>query len=142
MKNATELLQAYLQNIQDPATAAGFFAEDGVLELPWVKAHVQGPEAIAGLISGLLQKIPDFGFQNLKFWIQTPERVFAEYQVEALVTATGKTYRQTYAGVLIAEQGKIKLLREALDTAEAARAFAVEPSSRLAEGEVDALPTQ
>ncbi|MGX9425603.1 MULTISPECIES: nuclear transport factor 2-like protein [Bradyrhizobium] len=39
------------------------------------------------------------------------------------MTDTGKTYRQTYAGLLIAEPGRIKLLREALDTAEAARAF-------------------
>lgn len=35
---------------------------------------------------------------------------------------TGKVYQQTCAGVLIAEGGKIKLLREALNTA-AARAF-------------------
>ncbi len=123
MNNATELLQRYLQSIRNPAAAAALFAEDGVLELPWVNAHVQGPAAIEGLLAGLLAKVPDFGFQNLRFWIQTPDRVFAEYQVEALVLDTGKTYRQTYAGVLIAENGKIKLLREALDTAEAARAF-------------------
>jgi ketosteroid isomerase-like protein len=127
MKNATELLQSYLDNIRNPAAAAGLFAEDGVLELPWVKAHVQGPAAIEGLITGLLARIPDFGFKNLRFWIQTPDRVFAEYQVEALVLDTGKTYRQTYAGVLIAENGRIKLLREALDTVEAARALGKEP---------------
>jgi hypothetical protein len=43
--------------------------------------------------------------------------------VEALVPSTGKTYRQTYAGRLVAEKGKIKLLREALDTKAASQAF-------------------
>ncbi len=70
------------------------------------------------LISGLLAKIPDFRFKDFKLWIDTPDGVFGEYAVEARVIDTGKLYRQTYAGLLIAEGGKIKLLREALDTAE------------------------
>ena len=52
-----------------------------------------------------------------------PDKVAAEYQVEALVPATGKTYRQTYAGVLVAENGKVKLLHETLDTLAASQAF-------------------
>jgi ketosteroid isomerase-like protein len=123
MKTATELLQGYLDNIQQPAIAAAHFADDGVVELPWVGARAQGPAAVEQLIVGILKKVPDFRFRNLQFWIQTPDKVSAEYQVEALVIDTGKTYRQTYVGVLLAENGKIKLLREALDTAEAARAF-------------------
>ena len=123
MKTALELLQAYQDNIQTPAAAAALFAEDGVLELPTVKAHAQGRAAIEQLISGILAKVPDFRFKNFRVWIDTPDKVFGEYSVEALVVDTGKIYQQTYAGVLIAEGGKIKLLREALDTAAAARAF-------------------
>lgn len=123
MTTASELLKAYLDGVQNPGAAAALFAPDGVLELPWVKAHAQGPAAVEKLIAGVLAKVPDFGFKNLRFWIETPEKVFAEYQVEALIPDTGKTYRQTYAGLLVAKNGKIALLREALDTAEAARAF-------------------
>jgi len=123
MKTALELLQSYQDRIQTPAAAAALFAQDGVLELPTVKAHAQGRAAIEQLISGLLAKVPDFRFKNFKVWIDTPDKVFGEYSVEALVTETGKMYRQTYAGVLIAEGGEIKLLREALDTAAAADAF-------------------
>jgi ketosteroid isomerase-like protein len=123
MKTAKELLQAYLDNIQNPAAAAALFASDGVVELPWVKAHAQGPEAVEKLVAGILAKVPDFSFKNLKLWIVTADRVFAEYEVEAPVLETGKIYRQTYAGVLIAENGKIKLLREALNTVAAAEAF-------------------
>lgn len=123
MKTATELLESYLDNIAKPDIAASQFAEDGVLELPWVHAHAQGPAEVSKLVAGLLTKIPEFRFKNLTFYIQTPEKVAAEYQVEARVVDTGKLYKQTYCGVLIAERGKIKLLREALDTAAAATAF-------------------
>lgn len=123
MSTARQLLQSYLDNIQTPAAAAALFAEGGVLELPTVKAHAKGPAEIEKLIAGLLSKVPDFRFRNLKVWIDTPDKVFAEYSVEALVPDTGKVYRQTYAGVLIAADGRIQLLREALDTAAAAHAF-------------------
>ena len=106
-----------------PVAAAALFADDGVIELPWVDARAQGPAAIEDFLRGLLAKVPDFRFQNIRIWIQTPDQAFGEYDVEALVPSTGKTYRQSYAGRLVAENGKIKLLRESLDTVEAARAF-------------------
>lgn len=126
MKTAQELLQAYQDNIHAPMEAAALFAEDGVLEIPTVNVHAQGPAAIGQQIADLLVKIPDFRFKDFKVWIDTPDRVFGEYSVEALVVSTGKVYRQTYAGLLIAENGKIKLLREALDTAAGAHAFSVD----------------
>ncbi|WPB57460.1 nuclear transport factor 2 family protein [Xylophilus sp. GOD-11R] len=116
MPTAPELLRRYLASIRSPAAAAGLFAPDGVLELPWVQARAQGPQAIESLITGLLTKIPAFGFRNVQFWIETPERTFAEYEVEAPIPATGRIYRQTYAGLLIAQDGRIQRLREALDT--------------------------
>ncbi|MDH1701962.1 nuclear transport factor 2 family protein [Comamonas terrigena] len=120
---ATELLRAYLGSIRTPSTAAALFADDGVLELPWIQVRAQGPEAIGQLVTGLLAKVPDFAFKDIRVWIDTPDRTFAEYAVEAEVAASGKPYRQTYAGLLIAEGGKIQLLREALNTAAAAEAF-------------------
>lgn len=123
MQTAPQLLRTYLAGIQTPAAAASLFASDGVLELPWIHVRAQGPEAIEALIAGLLKKVPTFGFKNIRFWIETPEKAFAEYDVEAALADSSKIYRQTYAGLLIAENGKIRLLREALDTAAAAKAF-------------------
>ena len=123
MKSASELLEGYLNNVATPRVAASHFAEDGVIELPWVKAHARGPAEVEKLLIGLLAKVPEFRFKNLTYFIQTPDKVAAEYQVEALVSDTGKTYRQTYAGVLFAENGKIKLLHENLDTLAASKAF-------------------
>ena len=128
MKNASQLLNAYLSSIQDPAAAAALFADDGVLELPSLKslgidARAVGPVAIEALIAGLLKNVPDFHFKDIALLIETEDQVFGEYSVEAKVLSTGKLYKQTYAGRLVAENGKIKLLREALDTLAAAKAF-------------------
>ena len=123
MKSASELLETYLNNVSTPKVSAAQFAEDGVLELPWVNAHARGPAAVENLLTGLLAKVPDFRFKNLTYFIQTPDKVAAEYQVEAKVLSTGKLYKQTYAGVLHAQNGKIKLLHETLDTLAASKAF-------------------
>lgn len=128
MDTAIILLNKYLQSIRDPRAAAALFADDGVLELPYLsslgpKTGAQGPMAIEKFITGLLDKVPDFRFKDVHILIDTPSQVFGEYSVEALVPTTGKVYKQMYAGRLVAENGKIKLLRESLDTVAAQKAF-------------------
>lgn len=125
MKTASQLLTAYLDNIQNPAAAAALFADDGMLELPTLGASARavGPTAIAAFIGGLLKKVPDFRFKDVRLYIDNGDQAFGEYSVEALVPSTGKLYKQTYAGVLLARDGKIRLLREALDTHAAVQAF-------------------
>src|SRR5260370_33302111 len=110
MKSATELLEAYLNNVRTPRVSASQFAEDGVLELPWVKAYAQGPAAVGKLLAGLLSKIPDFRFKNLTYFIETPDKVAAEYQGEDPARDTGKTCRQTDPGVVQATNGTLHKL--------------------------------
>jgi len=134
MKTAVQLLQNYLDSIQDPRAAAALFAADGVLELPYLQTlglphRVQGPAEIERFIAGLLVKIPDFRFRNIQFFIDTPTQAFGEYSVKAELAGTDRLYKQTYAGRLVAEEGKIKLLRESLDTLAAWRAFSGEEST-------------
>lgn len=134
MKTAVQLLQNYLDSIQNPEAAARLFASDGVLELPYLQTlglphRVQGPAEIERFIVGLLVKVPDFRFRNIQFFIDTPTQAFGEYSVEAGVAGTDRVYKQTYAGRLVAEDGKIKLLRESLDTLAAWHAFNGEQTS-------------
>ncbi len=129
MKTAVQLFQHYLDAIQQPHAAAALFADDGALEIPYLQAlgmtsRVEGPAQIESFIASLLSKVPSFEFRRIRFLIDTPDQAFAEYDVEALVPATGRIYRQSYAGRLVARDGKIQLLRESLDTIAAANAFA------------------
>ena len=133
MKNAVQLFQDYLDLIQTPRAAAELFATDGALEIPYLQSlniphRAEGPQQIEQFIASLLTKVPDFKFHRIRFLIDTPDQAFAEYDVEALVPATGRIYRQSYAGRLVAKDGKIQLLRESMDTVAAMRAFATEDS--------------
>jgi ketosteroid isomerase-like protein len=129
MKTAVQLLQMYLESIQNPRAAAALFAEKGAIEIPYlqslgIKPRAEGPGEIEQFISSLLAKVPTFAFKRVRFLIDTPDQAFAEYDVEAQVPATGRIYRQSYAGRLVAHEGKILLLRESMDTLAAANAFA------------------
>jgi hypothetical protein len=118
MKTAKELMQLYHSNVQNPSAVAALFAADGAIELPYLASvgqswRTEGPEDIKNMIAGLLKIAPDFKFINIKYYIETPDQVFAEYEVDTLWN--GKPYKQLYMGRLVAEQGKIKLIREAMN---------------------------
>jgi ketosteroid isomerase-like protein len=128
MKSAADLLGAYLESVRSPETAAALFADDGGIELPYLATlgwpvRTEGPAAISAFLKSLLENVPDFAFKNIRYHIVTPDQVFAEYDVVATARETGRTYKQSYAGRLVAENGKIKLLRESLDTVAAAQAL-------------------
>jgi ketosteroid isomerase-like protein len=125
---AASLLNKYIQSVRDPKAAGALFADDGILELPYLASlgpttGAQGPVSIERFLTGLLNKVPDFEFKDVRIFIDTPTQVFEEYSVEALVPSTGKVYKQMYAGRLVAKDGKIQLLRESLDTIAAQKAF-------------------
>lgn len=118
MKTAKELLYEYLEKIQTPKDVARLFAEDGAIELPYLKSlngnyRTEGNDAIEKMLTGLLKQAPGFHFINIQLLIDTPEQVFAEYEVDTLFD--GKPYKQLYMGRLVAENGKIKLIREGMD---------------------------
>jgi ketosteroid isomerase-like protein len=121
--SAKELLDTCLPSIQNADAAAALFADHGIVELPTLNARAQGPVAIQRFLTGLLAKVPDFRFENVRIWIETPDRVFGEYDARGHVVSTGKLYKQTYAGLFVAEQGKITLVHEALDTLAESCAF-------------------
>jgi len=58
--------------------------------------------------------------ENIKVMIDTPEQAFAEYEFTAQSSKTGRTIHELFFGRLVAENGKIKLLRESVDLVELA----------------------
>lgn len=128
MKSAAELLVEYIElAFVDQKAAAALFAEDGALDLPYlvdfgIPGRYQGRDAIIGLLNFVIALYPGVQFQNVKILIDTPEKMFAEYEFTGVSSQTGRPIHQLFFGHLVAENGKIKLLREALNSMEVARA--------------------
>ena len=129
-KSATELLHAVLAVVPDGEKVAELFAEEGALELPYLhsfgmETRYEGHEAIAAFYVGLTNLYPDFGFkpEDTTVLIETPEKVAAEYVAHSTSAGTGRRVHLLFPAVLIAEQGKIKLLREAVNVLASAQAI-------------------
>lgn len=117
MKTSKELMLAYTAySFKDPKKAAEMFAEDGAFEMPYLATlglppEYRGRDAIAGFFQSVLDIYPGFQFKNVKVLIDTPDQVFAEFEATAVSSRTGRTVRQLFFARLVAENGKIKLLR-------------------------------
>ena len=126
MKNAKELLEEFTAaSFRDPKKAAGMFTEDGAFEMPYLESlgvpgRYEGREAIEGFFRFVREVYPDMDLENVKVMIDTPEQVFAEYEFTAQSSKTGRTIHALFFGRLIAEEGKIKLLRESVNLVEVA----------------------
>ncbi|MDP9077696.1 MAG: nuclear transport factor 2 family protein [Bacteroidota bacterium] len=128
MKNAKDLFLEYLENMNDVERVIELFADDAVIEIPYLEtigipSRNVGKEGVRGFINFVFSTMPDFKFENIIVHMETPDQVFAEYSANSLVPATGKYYNQLFFGRLVAENGKIKLIREALNPVIAARAM-------------------
>jgi hypothetical protein len=128
MRNAKQLLEDFIKaSWRDPKVMVGLFAEDGALELPYLTdfgypERFAGAEGISGFTEFLQDTFPGLQLENLKIFIETPDQVFAEYEFTAISTKTGRKVHQLFFARLVAENGKIKLVREAMNSAEVARA--------------------
>jgi uncharacterized protein len=128
VKNAKELMLEYTAfSFRDPKKAAEMFAEDGAFEMPYLASfglppEYRGREAIAGFFQSVLDTYPGFQFENVKVLIDTSDQAFAEFEATAVSSKTGRTVHQLFFARLVAENGRIKLFREALNTLEVAKA--------------------
>ena len=126
MKNAKKLLEDFTAtSFRDPKKAAEMFSEDGAFEMPYLESfgspgRYEGREAIEGVFRSVRELYPDMDLENIKVMIDTPEQTFAEYEFTAQSSKTGRTIHELFFGRLVAENGKIKLLREAVNLVEVA----------------------
>jgi len=129
MKTSKQVLLEYLNAFPTPLKAASLFASDGVLETPYlvsinIAPRAVGPDEISKFISTLLGMAPGLTFVNPIIRLETDLQVFAEYEFHATATHTNRPFDQLFFGwMVIDENGKIKVLRQALNTIEAARAL-------------------
>ena len=127
MKDARQLLLDYLES--GPDAAAALFAADGTLELPYlaslgVPAVYTGPVEIARFLTFLHDQLyPGFRFEDVEIHIATSDQAFGQYLIAARSGISGRSVRQQFFGHLVAEGGRIKRLREAIDAIVAAEAI-------------------
>jgi len=124
MKTAKQLLQAYIDGSAEQSAA--LFAENGALELPYladlgVEPRYEGPKQIGAFLSFLHEKMyPNFKFVDVNIYIDTPEQAFGEYTIQQKSGISGKDVHQRFFGHCVVANGKIVLLREALNVLAAA----------------------
>lgn len=127
MQTAKSLLQAYIDG--SARESASLFAEHGALELPYladlgVEPRYEGPENIGHFLGFLHDTMyPGFSFTDVQIYIDTPEQAFGEYTIHHRSGISGKTVHQRFFGHCVVENGKIVLLREALNVLAAADAM-------------------
>ena len=122
-KTAKELLLNYFENINNADKIIELFAEDASIELPYVASlgipwKWTGREALYEFFKRIPVDFSGLEIKNLHILIETEDQVFAEYSSNGKLAATGRPYYQDHMGRLVAENGKIKLLRESLDMAQ------------------------
>jgi len=127
MKSAKELLQAYINGTAQESAA--LFAEKGALELPYladlgVEPRYEGVQSIGAFLTFLHEKMyPGFKFIDVKIYIDTPDQAFGEYTIHQRSGISGKEIHQRFFGHCTVANGKIVLLREALNVIAAADAM-------------------
>src|SRR5258706_1892020 len=129
MKDSKTLLLKYVNSIGDPDRAAALFAEDGPLELPFLRslgfgARYAGRREIAACLHQLRKLYPDVASapNDINVLIETRDKTFAEYVTHMTAAATGRLLHHLFIGYLVAEAGEIKLLRESFNPLAMAQA--------------------
>jgi len=130
MSEAKTLLKQYLLNFQDVEKTSALFAGNGVFEMPFLVSlglpnRFEGPEDIKGRLNTVLGFYPDFEVkaEDITIHIDAGDQVFAEYTVHTVAAATGRLTHHLFTAYLVAKDGKIVRLREALNTVAAASAL-------------------
>jgi hypothetical protein len=99
MRDAKSLLLELLAAIPDGEKLAPLFAEDGVVELPFlhsvgIEPGYKGRAAIAGFYDVVKQLDPDLAFkpEDTHVLIETPDQVFAEYTAHTAAASYGRRH--------------------------------------------------
>jgi uncharacterized protein len=130
MTIASDLLQRHVQTlVDDNAPWQTLIADDLLWELVYAPsighpARLSGREEVVRHVTWFLGAVENFRFFDLRVYPSAdPEAAVAEVKAEALIKATGRTYRQEYVFFLRANGGKIAHLREYFDPVRAAKAM-------------------
>jgi ketosteroid isomerase-like protein len=126
MTTAKELLFRYMDLIREPERAKRLFAENAAIEIPYLvdvglPGRFEGHDGILAFLKQINTLFPDLAFMNVQVFVDLPNQVVSEYEVHCSAPSTQRQYHQLFFGRVVAKDGKITLLREALNVLTAAQ---------------------
>jgi ketosteroid isomerase-like protein len=105
------------------------FADDGVFEFPYfsvlgMPTRFQGKTELRLVLGMINARFAGFTVSDIDIHeVKTGDALFVRYHTDAFIDGTDRVYAQDYVSQLIAEDGKIKVLREYLNVIKTARAL-------------------
>ncbi len=131
MPTSTDLLAEFFDCLRDFDRSidrcADLFADDGVFEFPYfitlgMPWRFEGKAAVREVLKLIGSHFESFTLSNIEInAMKDGDGLFVQYHSDTVLKGTDRTYAQDYVSQLIAENGKIKRLREYLNVISTAR---------------------
>jgi ketosteroid isomerase-like protein len=103
------------------------FADDGVFEFPYfpvlgMPSRFHGKAALREVIELIRSHFSSFSLSDIEIHeVKDADAVFVRYHSDGFIDGGERLYAQDYVSQLVAENGKIKILREYLNVINTAR---------------------
>ena len=131
--SSRELINAFFDCLRDFENSIdrclALFADDGVFEFPYfsvlgMPTRFQGKAELRQVLSMIGARFSAFTVSDIEIHeVKTEDALFVRYHTDTFIDGTERVYAQDYVSQLIAENGKIKVLREYLNIIKTARAL-------------------
>lgn len=133
MSSSRMLLNAFFDCLRDLDHSIDrcldLFADDGVFEFPYFSAlgmptRFQGKAELRQALGMINARFSAFTVSDVDIHeVKTGDALFVRYHTDTFIDGSERVYAQDYVSQLIAENGKIKILREYLNVIKTARAL-------------------
>jgi ketosteroid isomerase-like protein len=123
----TEFLECLRHLDRSIDRCVDLFADDGVFEFPYFTSlgmpwRFSGKAEVRQVLELIASHFSAFTLSNIEIHeVKEGDGLFVQYHSDTVLKGTDRTYAQDYVSQLVAENGKIKLLREYLNVISTAR---------------------
>jgi ketosteroid isomerase-like protein len=131
MPTSRELIEQFfdcLRNLDSSVDrCVALFADDGVFEFPYfttlgMPSRFVGKVAVREVLEIIRAHFVAFTLSNIEIHaVKDSDSIFVRYHSDTMLNGTERAYAQDYVSQLVAENGKIKLLREYMNVISTAR---------------------
>jgi ketosteroid isomerase-like protein len=131
--SSRELLTTFFDCLRDFENSIerclDLFADDGVFEFPYfavlgMPTRFEGKTELRQVLGIIGARFSTFTVSDIEIHeVNVGDALFVRYHTDAFIDGTERVYAQDYVTQLIAENGKIKVLREYFNVIKTARAL-------------------